>query len=169
MQAGASLSSRPVAPEGEMYDKSWKINHMRIHTCMHAGLLGTPFRSGCGKQSKVIPRKLCACMQHACMHAYIMHAHRACVRDTQYCDDAGNQLRSIITNPRNNYDTCDARQPPKPGYVKQFEVALHSFSTTPWVLLPGPVVTYSLLASSLPRLLPTGETSHWEVPCRRKS
>ena len=36
MHAGASLSSRPVAPEGEMYNKSWKINHMRIHTCMHA-------------------------------------------------------------------------------------------------------------------------------------
>ena len=112
-----------------------------IHACMHAGLLGTPFRSGCGRQSKVTSRKLSACIRHACMHAYIMHAHHTCVRHTQYYDDAGNRLRPIITKPRNNYDTCDARQPSKAGYVKQLEVTLYSFSTIPGGPPPGPPVT----------------------------
>ena len=140
-----------------------------IHACMHAGLLGTPFRSGCGKQSKVTSRELSACRQHACMHAYIMHLHHTCVRNTQYYNDAGKQLRSIITNPRNNYYTCAARQPSKPGCLKQFEVALHNLSTLPGELPPGPLITLSLLASTLSRLIPVGKTSRGEVPCRRKS
>ena len=50
-------------------------------------------------------------------------------------------MRPIITNPRNNHDTCDTRQPSKPGYVKQFEVALYSFSMILGEPLPGPLVT----------------------------
>ena len=37
-----------------------------MHACMQAGLLRIPFRSGCVKQFKVTPRKLSACIYHAC-------------------------------------------------------------------------------------------------------
>ena len=112
-----------------------------IHACMQA-CWGLPFGPVVVGNPKS-PRGsfLHAYSMHACMHAYIMHAHHTCVRHTQYYDDAGNRLRPIITKPRNNYDTCDARQPSKAGYVKQLEVTLYSFSTIPGGPPPGPPVT----------------------------
>ena len=54
------------------------------------------------------------------------------------CSGAVNRLCFIITNPRNNHDTCDGRKPPKLGYAKQSEVALHScfwsLGSCPWDL-----------------------------------